>query len=100
MAKLLFPRERPNDTRTTERRSQAFARSRGDRPAGPWAATEYGNRRVVVLAGSQHAAVAGDRAQPRHHRHGVRPDPTQQLEPAVLRCLVTAECRTIPHATR
>src|SRR5216684_8499692 len=99
MAKLVFPRERPNDTRTTERRSQAFARSRGDRPTGPWAATEDGDRRVVDLPGSQHAAVAGDSAVPRHHRHGVRPDPPQQLEPAILRCLVAAEHRTISHAT-
>src|ERR1700681_2782506 len=100
MAKLLFSRERPNDTRTTGRRSQAFARSRGDRPTGPWAATEDGDRRLVVLPGSQHAAVAGDCAQPRHHRHGVRPNPAQQLEPTVLRCFIAAEYRTIPHATR
>src|SRR5258706_12462738 len=100
MAGLLFLRERPNDTRTTGRRSQPFARSRGDRPAGPWAAIEDGDRRIVERPGSQRAAVAGDRAVPRHRRHGIRPDPPQQLEPALLRRPVASKRRAILPATR
>src|SRR5579859_521696 len=100
MAKSVFPKRASHDTRTTGRRSHAVARPRGDRATGPWAAIEDGDGCIVGLPGSQHAALAGDGVMPRHHRHGVRPDPPQRLESAVLRCLVAAEHGSISPAAR